>query len=202
VKGFFYHNYRDIFFKFNEYIINKGYTFYVCSNFDIIFLRGGRYMDKINKENMSIFVNKIALHKDEDGALSKLLHISQDLFNCVPDQVQLLLAKELNTSIGHISGVVSFYSYFSYEPRGKYLIDLCTGTACFVCGSKDVAKAAKETLGINFGETTEDGLFTLLDGKCLGHCSEGTSVRVNDELYTKVTADKIKEIISTCKGRG
>lgn len=93
--------------------------------------------------------------------------------------------------------VASFYSMYYTAPIGKHLVQVCTTTPCMLCGSDDIVKACKEHMGIGVGETTKDGLFTLVEVECLGACVNAPMVQVNDDYYEDLTATSMKEVIST-----
>ena len=112
----------------------------------------------------------IVEHKKKPGPLMPTLHDAQRIFGCIPIAVQKIIAEELNDSVSHINGVVTFYSHFSIEPKGKHIIGVCLGTACYVRGSQDIVDAISSMLKIKPGETTEDGKFTLEATRCIGAC--------------------------------
>ncbi len=152
-------------------------------------------MENLKQKNFDLFTAYLEKYKKQKDALGLLLHKSMDLFSHIPQEIQLIISKELDVSMAHISGVISFYSYFSFEKWGKNVIDLCTGTSCYVCDSKNVVKKVKEYLKIDFEETTKDDNFTLLSAKCLGNCVSGVSMRINDDLHENVTKDNVIEIL-------
>ena len=106
-----------------------------------------------------------------------------------------IIAKELEIPTSQVYGVVSFYSYFTENPKGKYQISVCMGTACYVKGGQAVLEAFEKELGIKFGETTEDLLFSISQTRCLGDCASAPVIMVNDQLLAKVTADEVPAII-------
>lgn len=92
--------------------------------------------------------------------------------------------------------VASFYSMYNLEPVGKYLVQMCTTTPCMLCGSGDVVKACEDHLGIHTGESTKDGLFTIVEVECLGACVNAPMVQINDDYYEDLTADSVKQVLS------
>lgn len=98
-----------------------------------------------------------------------------------------------------VYSVVTFYSFLSEEPQGKYIFRLCETISCDMVGKDQVAKQLENDLGITFGETSDDGMFTLLFTSCLGMCDQGPAMMVNDRIYTKVTAEKVSDIITSCR---
>lgn len=100
-----------------------------------------------------------------------------------------------------VYGVVSFYSFLSTERKGRFIIRLCQTISCNMVGTKSVAKQLENELGIKFGETTKDGMFTLEYTNCLGMCDQGPALLVNDEIYTRVTPEGVYEILDSCRGK-
>jgi NADH:ubiquinone oxidoreductase subunit E len=95
----------------------------------------------------------------------------------------------------HIWGVATFYHYFKLNPPGKFQISVCLGTACYVKGSGDIMEALKDQLGIDVGETTEDGVFSLEGARCLGACGLAPVIMVNDKIHGDLTTDKVRKLI-------
>lgn len=152
-----------------------------------------------NKENLKSLDAYIKTQKGVPGNLMSVLHKAQDLFGYLPEEVQTHIGESLNIPLAKIYGVVSFYSYFTTEPKGKYVINVCMGTACFVQGSERILDKFKEKLQISTGETTEDGMFTLTDVRCIGACGLAPVVLVNEKVYGKVKLDEIDNIIKAAK---
>ncbi|MBQ7668238.1 MAG: NADH-quinone oxidoreductase subunit NuoE [Clostridia bacterium] len=138
----------------------------------------------------------IEKHKNEGGALIPILHEAQDLLGYLPEEVQKMIAKGLNISLAEVYGVATFYSRFKLNPKGKYNIQVCLGTACYVKGSDKVLAKIEETLGIKTGETTPDGKFSIESARCVGACGLAPVMVVNEEVYGKVTPDMVKDILS------
>ncbi len=137
----------------------------------------------------------IKKYKGQVGALIPVLHEAQEIFGYLPENVQMYIAEALEVPVSEIYGVVSFYSLFTTEPRGKYVINICLGTACYVKGSGRIMEKAKEELGIEVGGTTKDGLFTLKGCRCLGACGLAPVLTVNDKVHGRLTEDDIPELI-------
>lgn len=129
------------------------------------------------------------------GDLIKILHKAQDIFGYLPRDVQLFIARKLGIPGAEVFGVVSFYSYFTTKPNGKYTLSVCMGTACFVRGADKVIERLKEKLEIETNETTEDGLFTLKDVRCIGACGLAPVVTVNDKVYGRVKEEDLDDIL-------
>ncbi len=135
----------------------------------------------------------------KEDALISILHKAQELFGYLPSELQLYVARKLNIPASKVYGVVSFYSYFSQEKRGKYTVNICMGTACFVKGVEKVMHAFSEQLDIKPGTTTPDGLFTLKDVRCIGACGLAPVVMINDKVFGHVTENDVSKIIDDYK---
>jgi NADH-quinone oxidoreductase subunit E/NADP-reducing hydrogenase subunit HndA len=133
--------------------------------------------------------------KDE-AALISVLHKAQGIFGYLPREVQLYVGRKLNVSGAKVFGVVSFYSYFTTNPVGKNIINVCTGTACYVKGVEKVFDEFKSVLEIDNGETTEDGLFTLKDVRCVGACGLAPVVVIGEKVFGHVKAEDVLGIIN------
>lgn len=139
---------------------------------------------------------------DTQGALIEILHKAQSIFGYLPRDVQLFIARKLGIPAAEVFGVVSFYSYFTTEPRGRHTISVCLGTACFVRGSGKIMESFKEKLNIESNQITEDGDFTLKDVRCIGACGLSPVVMVDDKVYPGVDEENIDEIINTYSSKG
>lgn len=133
---------------------------------------------------------------DKKGALIEVLHKAQGIFGYLPKEVQLFIGEKLDIPASKIFGVVTFYSYFTTKPRGKYVVNVCMGTACFVRGAGAVLDEFQKELGIKTGETTGDGKFTIEVLRCVGACGLAPVVTINDKVYGRVTPADVKKIIS------
>jgi NADH-quinone oxidoreductase E subunit len=129
--------------------------------------------------------------------LISILHRIQDSqeSHSIPEEAVHEIAEYLHVTPSEVLGVISFYSMFSTGKRGKYVIRVCTSAPCFIMGSSAIVDSLEEILGINVGETTEDQLFTLEGSSCLGMCDGAPAMMINDEVYTNLTANRIREII-------
>lgn len=133
---------------------------------------------------------------DKNGALIEVLHKAQNIFGYLSTDVQKFIAKKLGIPVSKVNGVVTFYSYFIENPTGKYVINICMGTACFVRGAGDILSEFERKLNIKVGETTPDGKFTVQVLRCVGACGLAPVVTVNDKVYghfTKQMVDKVLE---------
>lgn len=138
----------------------------------------------------------IEAHKDDKGALMPVLQQAQEIYGYLPIEVQEIIAKEMDIPLEKVYGVVTFYSQFSLNPKGKYTISVCLGTACYVKGSGDIFNKLSEILGIKGGETTPDGKFSLVDCRCIGACGLAPVLTVNDDVYGRLTADDVADILA------
>ncbi|MDD5596425.1 MAG: NAD(P)H-dependent oxidoreductase subunit E [Victivallaceae bacterium] len=158
------------------------------------------FPDKTEKLNAFIDALDIGLDRDRNrGFLIECLHEAQNLFGYLPRSVQQFVADKLRLHLSEVYGVISFYSYFTDKPVGKYKISVCTGTACFVRGAEAILDEFKRLLVIEMGETTPDEKFSLGTLRCVGACSLAPVVMVNEKVYGKVTTKIVAEIISECK---
>lgn len=128
--------------------------------------------------------------------LVEILHKTQDLYDYIPRDIVLLIAKELNVPVAKIYGVNTFYSAFKLVPKGKYSISVCMGTACYVKGAEDILNEFSKMLGIKVGETTEELLFSMEDTRCVGDCADAPVVVVNNIVYRKVTLSDVPKILA------
>jgi len=143
-------------------------------------------------QKLQEIINK---YKDTKGALIPVLHEAQDLYGYLPLEVQKKIAQGLEVSLAEVYGVVTFYTQFSLNPKGKYKIQICMGTACYVKGAGAILDKLKEKLGLNVGECTEDGLFSLEACRCIGACGLAPVMMINDDVYGRLVPDDIEGIL-------
>lgn len=136
---------------------------------------------------------------NDKGELINVLHKTQDTFGYLPEDVQEIIAENLNTSLAHVYGVVSFYSFFTMIPKGKYPVNICMGTACYVRGAEKILNEFRTLLDIKVGETTNDEKFSLSSLRCIGACGLAPVVLVGEKVYGRVTLDSVKEILDEYK---
>lgn len=152
---------------------------------------------KTTQEETKQQIKEIAAqYKGRKDSLIQVLHIAQELYGHLPLEVQQIVAEELEIPTSTVSGVVSFYSYFSTQPRGKHVIRVCLGTACYVRGGKRIVEELNKLLNINVGDTTKDGLFTLNVARCIGACGLAPAMTIDDEVYRQVNPDKLETILA------
>jgi NADH-quinone oxidoreductase subunit E/NADP-reducing hydrogenase subunit HndA len=121
--------------------------------------------------------------------------MAQAIFGCLSEDVQRFIAQEMDMSMSKISGVISFYSFFSTQPKGKYTIQICLGTACYVRGGKAIVEKLKELLGVDIGMTSEDGKFSLEVMRCIGACGLAPAISINGTVHKRVNPNKLQEIL-------
>lgn len=137
----------------------------------------------------------IESHKGEDGAVIPVLHEAQSIYGYLPIEVQEMISEGLDVPLAEIYGIVTFYTQFSLNPKGKYQIGICLGTACYVKGSGDILDKVKEILGIDVGECTPDGLFSIDATRCIGACGLAPVMTINDDVYGRLVVDDVADII-------
>ncbi|MFP4369381.1 MAG: NAD(P)H-dependent oxidoreductase subunit E [Candidatus Kapaibacterium sp.] len=140
-------------------------------------------------------------YRDKPGGLIPVLQIAQNLFGYLPDKVLKKIAVSLDKPYSEVAGVVSFYSFFSRYPKGKYTVRVCMGTACYVRGGKEVLDSLKHHLEIDLGETTGDRMFSLEIGRCFGACGLAPVIMVNDTVHQRVKPDKVDDLIAFYKAQ-
>ena len=151
---------------------------------------------KLRSEAVKQIKEICARHKHEPSPLMIVLTDVQKEYGYIPLEVQEVISAELNIPVSDIYGVVPFYSFFSLKPKGKYVIGVCIGTACYVKGSQNVLDKFGEILNIKCGETTEDGLFTLDGLRCIGACGIAPAISINGKVYPKVQLSEVAHIIT------
>ncbi|MDD6042346.1 MAG: NAD(P)H-dependent oxidoreductase subunit E [Eubacteriaceae bacterium] len=138
----------------------------------------------------------IAEMKDEKGSLMPIMQKAQEIYGYLPYEVQKIISDDMGVPMEKIYGVATFYSMFNLEPKGKYQISVCLGTACYVKGSGLVLDKIKEILGIDSGQCTPDGKFSLDACRCIGACGLAPVMMINDEVYGKISVDEIPGILA------
>jgi NADH-quinone oxidoreductase E subunit len=139
----------------------------------------------------------IATQTKERDALIPILHKAQELFGFLPLEVQEHVAKAMDIPVSQVLGVVTFYHYFTMQPRGRHTINICLGTACYVRGAKKVVEALSDELNIKLGETTPDRRFSLTSQRCFGACGLAPVIMINDDVHGRITPKKIANILKS-----
>jgi len=167
----------------------------------------GRYeMDEVNagcgfcknqeEHKLGEITNVIDLYKDKEGSLIQVLHLAQEIYGYLPLEVQKFISAGMNIPLSEVSGVVTFYTYFSTAPRGQHTIRVCLGTACYVRGGKKLVERLQEILNVNIGETTQDGKFTFEIARCIGSCGLAPAMMIDKKVYKQVNVNKLESILS------
>lgn len=137
----------------------------------------------------------IQKYKNTRGALIPVLHEAQEVYGYLPVEVQKQISEGLNVPLTEIYGVVTFYTQFSLQPKGRFKISICMGTACYVKGASGILDKLQEKLGIHVGECTEDTKFSLDACRCIGACGLAPVMMINDDVYGRLTPDEIEGIL-------
>ena len=147
-----------------------------------------------------IKINEICdRYVNEKTPLMMILSDIQKEYGYIPLEVQEIVSERTGVSVADIYGVVTFYSFFSLQPKGKYVIGVCMGTACYVKGAQQIVDKFSEIIGIKAGETSADGLFTLDALRCIGACGIAPAVTINGKVYPKLTVDAVPKIVEEYK---
>lgn len=139
--------------------------------------------------------NSIDALIEEPGALIQVLQRAQELYGFLPEQTLRHISKRLEIPYSEVSGVVTFYSFFSTVPRGRHMVRVCLGTACYVRGGNEVLNAIRNELGIDVNATTADLEFSLEVGRCFGACGLAPVIMVDDDVHQRVRPQAVKEIL-------
>jgi NADP-reducing hydrogenase subunit HndA len=151
---------------------------------------------KLAENTIQIIRDVCSEFNNREGELINVLHKVQHKLGYLPAEVQEVIAKELNTSVAKVYGVVTFYSYFSMIPKGEFPISICMGTACYVRGAEQVLSEFKRQLKVEVGESTADGKFSLNCLRCVGACGLAPVVMVGERVYGRVAPTQVKQIIA------
>ena len=151
--------------------------------------------EKIKKDMAEI----LEKYTDQKDNLIAILNEVQEKYGYIPQKAQLEISEKLKIPMAEIYGVITFYSRFTTEPKGKYNISICLGTACFVKGSGNLLDRAKERLKINSGEVTQDGKFSIDEVRCVGACGLAPVFMINNEVYGNATVKMLDEAIDKYK---
>ena len=151
---------------------------------------------KLNEKSVARVHEIINEYRPFKTPLMMILSKVQNEFGYIPLEVQEIISKELDIPVATIYGVVTFYSFFSLKPKGRVVIGVCLGTACYVKGSQQVLDKFSELLNIKAGETSEDGLFTLDALRCIGACGIAPALTINGKVYPKVQLSEVAHIIT------
>ena len=154
---------------------------------------------KMKKEVSDKIIEICDRFNNAPGELINVLHQTQDYLGYLPAEAQELIAERLHIPTAKVYGVVSFYSFFTMQPKGKYPVSVCMGTACYVRGAEKILDAFEKELGIMPGETDKAGLFSLTSLRCVGACGLAPVITVNEDVYGRLTVDDVPGIIEKYK---
>ncbi len=151
----------------------------------------------MQEEKLSADIENIVKKwEGKKGSLIMILHDIQNLYGYVPRSTSLQLSKYMDVPLARIYEVITFYHFFKLEPPGKHLVQVCMGTACYLKGASDLLLELRNILGVNEGCTSNDGLFHLEVVRCLGCCGLAPVVKIDEKVYSKVTKDRIADILA------
>lgn len=162
---------------------------------DIIF----NLEDEEIKEKFKQLDAVLARYAKDPEQLILVLHRAQDIFGYLPEEVQAYVSHKMGIPLSAVNGVVTFYALFSTEPKGKYNVNVCLGTACYVQGAQRLYDGFKEQLGIKEGDTTEDMLFTVRSSRCIGACGLAPVLTVNEDVHGKLGTKDVSMLIAKYK---
>ena len=141
------------------------------------------------------FTYRLWRYDGAPGELIPLLQSAQDHFGYIPRRAMSYISSVTGISESDIYGVITFYSQFRLQPMGKYVVRACAGTACHVSGAKAIIETIEDELGVEVGDTTEDGLFTLNTVACIGCCSLAPVIMINDDTHGNLTPSSLRKLL-------
>jgi NADH:ubiquinone oxidoreductase subunit E len=151
------------------------------------------------KEKFSLLEQVMIDYDLKESNLIQVLHMGQAIFGYLSPEVQSFIAQKMDIPNSKVNSVLTFYSFFSTKPKGKYTVSICLGTACYVRGGKDVVNKLKEVLSIDVGETTQDKMFSLQVMRCIGACGLAPAMTINEKVYKQVNPNKLQRILGMLK---
>jgi NADH:ubiquinone oxidoreductase subunit E len=152
-----------------------------------------------DQDKYILLENVIHDYEGKETNLIQILHMAQAIFGYLPTEVQHFIADQMGLSVSKVNSVLTFYSFFSTQPKGKYSVSVCLGTACYVRGGKEVLNKLKDVMGIDVGDTTEDKIFSLSVMRCIGSCGLAPAMTINGKVYKQVSPSKIQRILGMLK---
>ncbi len=138
----------------------------------------------------------LARYPDKDAALLPVLWLCQERWGWISPGIMRAIGDRLELSPAYIEGVVSFYTMYQRRPPGRFLLQVCTTLSCQLCGTSHLVDHLRQKLEIDFGDTTSDGAFTLIDVQCLGACGEAPVIQINDDYYSNLTVDQLDGLLN------
>ena len=154
---------------------------------------------KLSEAKVNFIKGVCKSYGNKPGEVINVLHKVQGEYGYLPAEVQELVAKELGIPVSRVYGIVSLYSFFTMTPKGEHPISVCLGTACYVRGAEKVLDELKRQLGINVGEVTPDGKFSLTCLRCVGACGLAPVIEVGEKVYGRMTPDRVKDVLAEYK---
>lgn len=156
------------------------------------------------KQQEKEFVDFVRAHSQDKGSMMPILQKAQEMYGYIPEEVQIIIAEETGVPLSEIYGIVSFYSQFTLNPKGKYQISVCLGTACYVKGSGDILDKVCDIIGCEAGSITDDGVFSVDATRCIGACGLAPVLTVNENVYGRLdvaeTEKIMKKYVAEAKG--
>ena len=149
----------------------------------------------MTEENLRLLHEAIEKYKGTEGPLMPILHEGQQIFGALPLEVQSVISKSLNVPLAEIYGVVTFYSEFTLEPKGEYIISVCLGTACYVKGSQNLIDRISRELALEVGKTSADGKYTIEATRCIGACGLAPVLTINEDVYGRLVESDVEAIL-------
>lgn len=153
----------------------------------------------VSDEKRKELQKEIKKHLQKPGPLMPILHEAQRIFGCIPLEVQKIVSEGTGITIAEINGVVTFYSSFTLHPKGEHILGVCLGTPCYVRGAQTILDAVIDELGVEVGQTTKDGKFTLEAIRCIGTCGMAPVMSLDEDVFGEVNVTKAKKIIKDAK---
>ena len=150
---------------------------------------------KLSENKVNELIKLCEAYGNQPGELINILHKAQDTFGYLPREVQEIIARQLSIPVSKVYGVVTFYSFFTMTPKGEHPISVCMGTACYVRGAEKVLDEFNRVLGINVGETTSDGKYSLSSLRCVGACGLAPVVLIGEKVYGRIVPGDVEKIL-------
>ena len=143
-------------------------------------------------EQLQQFRQQVMVYQGRPDGLLPAIHVAQDMFRCVPVEAQKIIAEVMDVSVARISGIVTFYDYFTTEPLGKHVVEVCLGTSCYMQDGKELLKIASEVIGVQPHETRADGHISLRIGRCFGRCEHSPNVEIDHHIHKHISIDELR----------
>ena len=148
------------------------------------------------KQQEAELIEYVRAHRDEQGAMIPMIQKAQEIYGYLPEEVQVMIAEETGVPLSEIYGIASFYAQFTLNPKGKYKVSVCLGTACYVKGSGDIIEKVCNKIGCEAGSITDDGMFSVDATRCIGACGLAPVMTVNDDVYGRLEVGQVEAILN------